>query len=535
MKAKDLHLNDLLHCLPDSGIISLLDHRVLIFDSMALGLLLKELIDSMGQHAARAILSRFGYAHGWRTAESLKKDWPDLIFNDSSTGPRLHTMQGLLTHLSLDRTTDSEGKLRIIATWKDSYEVEQHRLHFGETTEPVCWTITAFASGYVSSRMGKEVLFIEQECGAMGDPVCRVEGRLREDWEAEFNKDLCYYNPGTIDNLLPEVNQKLKSLEKQLQRRKRQIARLENEAHYDLLCARSPSMRKLIDFSERISKVDSTVVISGESGVGKEKIARFIHEQSARANHPFIAINCGALTESLLESELFGYAKGAFTGATTERAGLFEAACGGTLFLDEIGEIPFSMQVKLLRALQEREIRRIGESRSRAIDIRVLSATNRNLMEEVTAGRFRQDLYYRLRVIELKVPPVRERTEDIIPLARLFLDEIALRSGRKALTFGPDVAKRMLQYDWPGNVREIQNAIEYTFALTLSNHIEVEDLPEELLSLRLKTDAHGIRSLKTVEKEYIYSVLEMMDGNKSKTAKALKIGLATLYRKLADS
>lgn len=532
MQAKDLQLLDLLQFYPDSGIIRLLDQRVLIFDSMALGLLHKELIDSMGLHVARAVISRFGYAHGWRTAESLKKDWPDLIFQDSDTGPRLHTMQGFLTHLELERTVDAHGNPVINASWKDSYEVEQYKLHFGTPEEPVCWAITAFASGYVSSRMGREMLFIEKECCALGAQACLVEGRLREHWKDEYRDQLCYYNPGTIDTLLPKVNHKLKELEKKLQIRKQQIAELDSKEHYNRLCAKSPVMRKVIDLAQRTAQVDASVVLSGESGVGKEKIARLIHEESSRSGQPFIAINCGALTESLLESELFGYAKGAFTDATSDRVGLFEAAEGGTLFFDEIGEVSQGMQVKLLRALQEREIRRIGENRNRPINIRVISATNCNLIDEIAAGRFRQDLYYRLRVIELKVPPLRERSEDIIPLARYFLDAATRRAGRKRLALSSAAARKLLQYEWPGNVRELENAIEYAVALTSGDKINIDDLPGELLSMKSNTDKNAIRTLEQIEQEYIHHVLNIMGGNKSKTAKALNIGVATLYRKL---
>lgn len=532
MKANDLQLLDLLKFQPDSGIIRLLDQRVLIMDSLALGLLHKELVDSMGVNVARAILSRFGYAHGWRTAESLKLNWPDLIYSDSNTGPHLHTIQGVFTHLELERTVDDKGNPIIYSSWKDSYEVEQHRLHYSDFDEPVCWTITAFASGYVSNRMGQEMLFIEKECCAQGAKACKVEGRLREHWGDEYEDQLYYFNPGTIDILLPEVSKKLKKLEQKLAFKKQQIADLDVSQSYTRLCAKSSAMQKIITLAHRIALGETSIVISGESGVGKEKIARLIHEESPRAGKPFIAINCGALTESLLESELFGFSKGAFTNATSARIGLFEAAEGGTLFLDEVGEISPKMQVKLLRTLQEREVRRIGENITRPIDIRIISATNRNLIDDVSTGRFRKDLYYRLRVIEVKVPPLRERTEDIIPLARYFLDGAVTKTGRKRLALSSTAAKHLLQYDWPGNVRELENAIEYAMALTNGSEIEKKDLPEELTSITLRTDQNNVRTLKEIEHDYIHFVLDHMGGNKNKAAEVLGIGIATLYRKL---
>ena len=211
---------------------------------------------------------------------------------------------------------------------------------------------------------------------------------------------------------------------------------------------------------------------------------------------------------------------------------MFEAANGGTIFLDEIGDMPYSMQVKLLRVLQEREVRRIGESRARPIDVRILAATNRNLADDVENGRFRQDLYYRLRVIELKIPPMRERVEDILPLAQACLEENIRRLGRKPITFGQETLRMLLQYDWPGNVREIHNAVEYAIALTSGEQIMIDDLPEEFVAPQYVARSGPIRPLADIEREYIRSVVEMMNGNRTKAAKALQIGSATLYRKL---
>lgn len=293
-------------------------------------------------------------------------------------------------------------------------------------------------------------------------------------------------------------------------------------------------MQGVVDLASRIAKVDATVLITGESGVGKERIARLVHEESSRAAGPFIAVNCGAITETLLESELFGHARGAFTGAVASRPGLFEAANGGTLLLDEIGEISQGMQVKLLRVLQEREIRRVGENQSRTVNVRVLAATNRNFDDEVAEGRFRQDLYYRLKVVELHVPPLRERRDDILPLARLLLAESALRMARKITGLTPAVADQLLGYEWPGNVRELENAMERSAALARGSRIDVEDLPEDIRkALPMPVvNIDNVRSLEQVEKEYILAVLKLNGGNQTQTSKQLGIGSATLYRKL---
>jgi two-component system, NtrC family, response regulator HydG len=293
-------------------------------------------------------------------------------------------------------------------------------------------------------------------------------------------------------------------------------------------------MQQVLGLARRAAKVDSTVLVTGESGSGKERIARLIHDESGRAGRAFVAVNCAAVTESLLESELFGHAKGAFTGATHDRPGLFEAAHGGTLFLDEVGEVPPAMQVKLLRVLQEREVRRVGENQSRKVDVRILAATHRNLLEEVSAGRFRQDLYYRLRVIELKVPPLRERREDLLPLARLLLADASDRLGRRVTGLSPAAADQLLRYGWPGNVRELQNALERAVALCEGSRVEPEDLPEEVRAAppNLLPGEGAPQRLEDMERTYILAVLAQNAGNRARTAAQLGIGPATLYRKL---
>ncbi len=302
------------------------------------------------------------------------------------------------------------------------------------------------------------------------------------------------------------------------------------------IVAKSPTMRKVVDLARRVAKVDSTVLIIGESGSGKERIARLLHDESTRAEGPFIAVNCGAIAESLLESELFGHARGAFTGATKERAGLFEAAHTGTLFLDEIAEVSPGMQVKLLRAIQEREIRRVGDTKDRKVDVRILAATNRDLAKAVADGSFRQDLFYRLNVVDLCLPPLRKRRDDILPLARVMLAEAALRMKRKISGVAPEAADHLMRYDWPGNVRELENAIERAVALALpdSTRLELTDLPEEvrMASVRPKAELGRTRSLEEVEKEHILATLAGNDGNQTHTARQLEIGQATLYRKL---
>jgi two-component system response regulator HydG len=247
-----------------------------------------------------------------------------------------------------------------------------------------------------------------------------------------------------------------------------------------------------------------------------------------------VAVNCGAITETLLESELFGHARGAFSGATHDRPGLFEAAHGGTLFLDEVGEVSIGMQVKLLRSLQEREVRRVGENKSRRVDVRVVAATNRNLEKAIAIGAFRQDLYYRLKVVELNVPPLRARRDDILALARVLLAEASLDMKRPSVRLSPAAADQLLRYEWPGNVRELENAMERAVALARGSRIDLDDLPEEVRGARPRPSASdgSVRTLEEVEREHILATLEQNGGNQAQTAQQLHIGSATLYRRL---
>jgi two-component system, NtrC family, response regulator HydG len=297
----------------------------------------------------------------------------------------------------------------------------------------------------------------------------------------------------------------------------------------------NPAMERLVRLATHVAAFDSTVLIVGESGVGKERLARLVHDASPRTKGPFVAVNCGALADALFESELFGHARGSFTGAVQDRTGLFEAADRGTLLLDEVGDVPFPSQVKLLRALQEREIRRVGENRSRRVDVRVIAATNRDLERDVRDRRFREDLFYRLHVVELAVPPLRERPEDVRSLASIILARMAKQMNRAITGFTPDALDRLLRYRWPGNVRELENAIERACAFTSGPLVDEAALPSELRrDPSLAVVSEHVRPLRDVEREYILAALSHNHGNRTATARQLEIGSATLFRKLKD-
>ncbi len=260
--------------------------------------------------------------------------------------------------------------------------------------------------------------------------------------------------------------------------------------------------------AHRVAPTDTAVLITGESGVGKEHLARSIHAASPRASGPFVPVNCGALPEGLFESELFGHARGAFTGAMQDRPGLFETAERGTLLLDEVGEVPLPQQVKLLRALQEHEIRRVGENRQRKFNVRVIAATNRNLAQDVRDGRFRKDLFYRLNVVGLSIPPLRDRPEDLRDLAVTLLARIAAQMKRPITGYSPDALEQILRYPWPGNIRELENAIERACALATSDLVELAGLPDEVRHHQsLVIASEHVRPLREVERQYILAAL----------------------------
>ena len=536
MRIEDLDHKELLELLPETGLIHFGGQRAVLIDAVAMGLLRKYLVENFGLTAGRSVLTQFGFAHGWRMAETMKTQFKweneaDWI----KAGARIQALEGLCHQEPDSPNALSEAGLTLVS----SYEAEQHLLHFGRSDVPVCWSLCGLKSGYMSKITGRELYVLEDRCIGKGDPACHLVARTRAEWGEARAAEIGFFEKGrlaeSLDVSLHRVTETLKAAERKLRDHRRALVKEVPEVEEPSnLISRSNSMRKVVDLAQRVAKVDSTVLITGESGSGKERIARLVHDLSTRASGPFIAVNCGAITETLLESELFGHARGAFTGATQDRPGLFEAAHSGTLLLDEIGEVSPGMQVKLLRSLQEREIRRVGENKNRRIDVRVLAATNRDLAQGVTAGTFRQDLYYRLKVVDLRVPSLRERRDDVLPLARVLLADASLRMKRKINGLAPDAADQLLRYEWPGNVRELENAMERAVALARGTRVELEDLPEEVRqAFPIPVATTGtVRPLDDVEKDYIVAALALNAGNQTHTAEQLKIGSATLYRKL---
>ena len=300
---------------------------------------------------------------------------------------------------------------------------------------------------------------------------------------------------------------------------------------------KSKRFLEVLKLAEHVAPTDSTVLIQGESGTGKEVIARYIHNLSSRNDGPFMSINCGALPENLLESELFGHVKGSFTGAVRDKQGLFAAARGGSFFLDEVGEMPASLQVKLLRVLQEREAIPVGATEAIPVDVRIIAATNRELEEEIRRGNFRSDLFYRLNVIAINLPPLRERRDDLLLLIEALLQNLATETGTEPKALAAEALDAVMVYEWPGNVRELDNALEHAVVLTRGNLIEASSLPERITKRRkeplVAERSYRNPTLEVIERAYIMWVLQAEGGNKTRAAEVLGIDPSTLYRKLS--
>jgi two-component system, NtrC family, response regulator AtoC len=306
------------------------------------------------------------------------------------------------------------------------------------------------------------------------------------------------------------------------------------------LIGESPVMQELKELIARVAQSQASVLVTGESGTGKEVVARLLHQRGPRADKPFMALNCAAMPEHLLESELFGHVRGAFTDARADKVGLFVQANHGTLFLDEIGDMPLSLQPKLLRVLEERKVRPVGGSKEVPVDLRLISATHRDLEDAIVQGQFREDLYFRLNVIQLALPPLRARGSDVLLIAQGFVQTFAKQSGKQVVGLTPEAAERLASYAWPGNVRELRNAIERAVALTRHENITVDDLPERIRAYKVShvlvatDDPEELVNLAEVEKRYIARVLGAVGGNKSSASKILGIDRTTLYKKLAQ-
>ena len=451
---------------PNTGRIWLDDNRMLLMHSRSLGALRQELVETLGLSAARALMMRMGYASGAQDAEMANKVRGGSFNDFFLAGPQLHALEGLVRVEVLQMKADvPSGQFFADCLWHDSCEDEVHIAAYGIGSEPACWMQIGYASGYTSVFMGRPILYREVECRSTGHDVCRIIGKPVSEWGEEARDDLRHLQPQSF------VNQDRLSVSRATAAAPvapvggdepggAGVAAPSAGGWKKMLVGASTGFNVVCHTLEKVAGTNATVLLLGESGVGKEIFAQTLHRISKRAEGAFVAVNCAAIPEHLLEAELFGVEKGAFTGAVTSRPGRFERANGGTLFLDEIGTLTLPAQGKLLRALQEREIERVGDGKTRPVDVRVVAATNEDLRDCVRRGLFREDLFYRLNVFPIRIPPLRERRADIPLLMDYFLKQFCERHSKSISGFTQRAIHALYSYEWRGNVRELENVIE---------------------------------------------------------------------------
>lgn len=436
---------------PDQADIRLGKRRMLLVDDIGLGIMRQELIQALGFDRARGVFSRIGYGIGVADALFAQevRGGGDLI-DIYRAGPQLHALKGVVSVEEIAFEADFEtGQFYGEYQWHNSAECLSHLHQHGIGTQPAGWQQAGYASGYASTFFGRPMVFRELECVAMGHERCYLVGRPANEWP-DAEAELRWFRAETYSHrpAHSQSNARRPDADSDLQIGMRSIV------------GASPQFNAVLHLVNKVAPTKAPVLFVGESGVGKEVFARELHKRSKRADKPMVALNCAAIPETLVEAELFGVEKGAFTGASASRPGRFERASGGTLFLDEIGTLSLAAQGKLLRVLQEGEMERVGGNRPIKVDVRLVAATNADLADDMEKGKFRLDLFHRLSTFPIHIPPLRQRPADIPVLANHCLQRMAARHGRTDMRFASDVIRCFHEYDWPGNVREMENLIE---------------------------------------------------------------------------
>ncbi|HBN9860450.1 TPA: sigma-54-dependent Fis family transcriptional regulator [Pseudomonas aeruginosa] len=481
-------LISLIHFQSTKGKIWLGQQRMLLLQVSAMANFRREMISTLGIERAKGFFLRMGFQSGLKDAELAWKLRPNASEYDMFlAGPQLHSLKGLVKVRPTEVDIDKEcGRFYVEMEWIDSFEVEICQTELGQMQDPVCWTLLGYACAYSSAFMGREIIFKEVSCRGCGGDKCRVIGKPAEEWDDVASFKQHFKNDPIIEELY-ELQSQLVSLRTNLDKQEGQ--------YYGI--GQTPAYQTVRNMMDKAAQGKVSVLLLGETGVGKEVIARSVHLRSKRAAEPFVAVNCAAIPPDLIESELFGVEKGAFTGATQSRMGRFERADKGTIFLDEVIELSPRAQASLLRVLQEGELERVGDNRTRKIDVRVIAATHEDLAEAVKAGRFRADLYYRLNVFPVAIPALRERREDIPLLVEHFLQRFHQEYGKRTLGLSDKALEACLHYSWPGNIRELENVIERGIILTDPNEsISVQALflraPEEPQTASERVSLDGV-------------------------------------------
>ncbi|MBY4676722.1 sigma-54-dependent Fis family transcriptional regulator [Marinobacterium arenosum] len=545
----------------DHGKIWMNEQRMLLIHSAVMGSLRKELIDTLGKERAKGFLMRFGYQSGLKDAETACKVRPNLSQDEAFlAGPQLHALKGMVKVEPVTLEFDLEqGKFAAEFNWRDSYEVEIHIPEYGLSDEPICWELIGYASGYTTYYMGKKMIFRETQCAGMGHDHCHIVGKPAEEWPDR--EELERY-------LLPDpIIEQLFALQAEVSTLKESFRSPEEEE--DLLfnsVGQSGAFKNVCQLIRKASKSKVTVLLQGETGVGKEIVARGLHQSSDRADKPFVAVNCACIPPDLIEAELFGVEKGAYTGASQDRVGKFERAHGGTIFLDEVIELSPRAQATLLRVLQEGELERVGDTRTRRIDVRVVAAANEDLEQAVNEGRFRADLFYRLNVYPVHIPPLRQRIEDIPLLIEHFLQKYHALYNKRTTGVTDKAMQALMNYKWPGNIRELENMIERGVILADNNQaIELhslfpslaepshplnvinrsgmltesqDDIPPADKTMLLDDMLNEEFSIEQLENDLIRKAMDKADGNVSQAARLLGLtrpALAYRLKKLDEA
>jgi DNA-binding NtrC family response regulator len=564
MNAEDLKLTDLVQSDEQAGTLYVKNRRVLLLDADALGALREELITRLGAADARRVLARFGYSQGYRTALTVRQ-WFVANGNDEDwwrLGMKLRALDGSVSARPLSLEVDlAKGRFEAQVEWVNSYEAEQHLSHLGVSPAPVCWTLAGYAGGYASAVVGKEVFFVETECVGRGDARCLAYGSTNIEPGSEMARRALEYSPLSDEEFAAlittskveraELHDFLEELEKRslaLAQEHARVLELESQVVYlqeslnesynvRELVGVSPSFKQVMRDVAQVAASDATVLLTGETGTGKELIARAIHARSERGQRPLVTVNCAALPAGLVESELFGHEKGAFTGAAQRRLGRFEIANGATLFLDEVGEMSLDVQAKFLRVLQEGEFERVGGTQTIKVNVRVIAATNQLLEKLVAEGKFRADLFYRLKVFPIKLPPLRERREDIRLLTNYFAQKYRARFRKRISSIDQQSLERLTNYPWPGNVRELEHVVERAVLLAEGEVLFIS-VPTEDASVATSPSEAGVPKLVTLdelERQYIKDVLRHTGGSiagKGGAAEILGLPSSTLRSRM---
>jgi len=460
----------------ETGQIWLYEHRMLLVHVDTYAFMRRELIETLGMERARSVFMRMGYASGVSDYELVNLGTE--VSSDIESfmaGPLLYRLEGAvktsISKLEIDRKL---GKIFVEAVCDNSWESQAHLRHYGQSSEGVCWILVGYASGYTSAFMGRQVLYKEVECFAKGAGVkhCVLVGKPVEEWEDASDFALLM-NHDSIAEQLNCLQDEVVQLRSTASEKKMPTDIVGNSP----VVGNSPAFLAAYGLLMQAAGSLITVLLQGETGVGKEVFARMLHDWSSRSKEPFIAINCAAIPHDLVESELFGVEKGAFTGANVSRPGRFERANGGTLFLDEVGDLPLSAQAKLLRVLQEGEVERIGGAKIHKVSVRLVTASNINLRQLVDERKFRSDLYFRINALQINIPPLRERSLDILSLAKSFIKKHSAIYGKRLRGFSDKAKLALLSYQWPGNIRELQNVVERGVMLAPNGtHITINHL-----------------------------------------------------------